>query len=156
MATVPYLGQKSGNKKAVWVCPAAPLPLEESPGSGWVFSYSIHGRFSLAQADLDRGVPKFRSLNADRHSEVILVAEATQNQANHNLPDLNLWNPGWAVYGDVSANDLDQPLDESYADGAGNLSYHHGGFANAVMLDGSAKSIKRGDLKLRNIMARTK
>ncbi len=158
-ATVPYIGQDAATKKAVWVCPDAKLPMVDNPGTAWVFTYSINGRLSSADGDPTDPyyTPQLRRFGVDHSTELILVADATQNPDNNNLPDLALWNPNWAWWGDIEAKDLDLPVGGQYANTMGNLSYHHPGHtANAVMVDGSARGIKEGDLKLRNIMARTK
>ena len=152
--TIPYVGQNTRGK-SVWLCPAAPLPIDSDNtnlyGNSYAFSYAMND--GLASIPNDNTKPQVRTVSITYPSEVILVADATQSAANKNLPAATLYRPQ-LLYSPLSQSKMNDLVPVADCEGYGSLSYHHpNNTCNALMCDGSARGFKRGDVRKKNFVA---
>ncbi len=151
--TIPYLGQNTRGK-TVWLCPSAPLPIDSNNlsmyGNSYAFSYSMNDGLAFTPND---GSARVRTFAVTFPSEVILIADGTQSAAFKNLPAATLYRPT-LVYSPLSRSRMNEVVPLTDCEGYGSLSYHHpGNTCNAVMCDGSARSLKRGEVLKKNFAA---
>ena len=157
--TVPYMGQAAATKRSVWICPDTKYKVPETLSGLRNTTYSIHGALTAPEGNPNDPFysPRPRLSSIPRQSQLILVADGVQESVKKPFPALMIYWPNAVVYVDVKAEDLDKPFAPEEANKYGNLSYHHhGDMCNAVLVDGSARSFKLGDVRLRNICAKDK
>ena len=152
--TIPYVGQNTRGK-SVWLCPAAPLPIDSDNtslyGNSYAFSYAMND--GLASIPNDNSKPQVRTVTITYPSEVILVADATQSASNKNLPAATLYRPQ-LLYSPLSKSRMNDLVPMADCEGYGSLSYQHpNNVCNALMCDGSARGFKRGEVCKKNFVA---
>ena len=145
-----YASAGSQSKKSIFVCPGCTIPVQNAEGSDIAVTYGMNGGL----------MPKGREAVAldevNRASEVILCADVCQNPGNKGWSPFSIENPKPAFGGGrAGSGSLDTPIATSTDADKGNspwIRYRHGDRANVVMVDGSAKTIKKGEILNRNAM----
>lgn len=150
-----YIDAVPRTQKSIFVCPQLNLPVA-------VNTYGIMATTYACNAGLFPGTETSSDglkLNAIyRHAQVILVADAAQQTAYKGGAAFQFINPP-ALFphtGDMS-KDLNSPIpipansDQDNGD-VGYLRYKHNGFVNTLMADGSARSLKKGEVTYGNVI----
>jgi prepilin-type N-terminal cleavage/methylation domain-containing protein/prepilin-type processing-associated H-X9-DG protein len=147
VAIQPYAGSAQ-NKKSVFVCPGCEIPVQNATGSEIAVTYGMHGGL------MPKGQPALRLSDVDRASEVILCADMCQNPGNNGWSPYSIENPAaFKGGGRGGSGSLDTPISTGTDSDKGNspwMRYRHAGSVNVVMCDGSARSIKKGQVLNRN------
>jgi prepilin-type N-terminal cleavage/methylation domain-containing protein/prepilin-type processing-associated H-X9-DG protein len=147
VAIGPYAGEAK-NKKSIFVCPGCEIPVQNATGGEIAITYGVHGGL------MPKGAAAKDLSDVKRASEVILAADTCQNPGNKGWSPYCIENP--AVFtggGRGGTGALDAPISTGTDSDKGNspwMRYRHSGAVNAVMCDGSARTIKKGQVLNRN------
>lgn len=146
-AIAPYAGS-SKSSKSIFVCPGCEVPVQSATGSEVAVTYGMHGGL------MPKGGTPANLADVSRASEVILCADTCQNPGNKGWSPYSIENPPvFRSAGRGGSSALDAPISTGTDADKGNspwMRYRHNGSVNAVMVDGSAKSIKKGQVLNRN------
>lgn len=125
-------------RKSLFVSPLAD-PLTATDNQPYNITYSMHGLLGLEEGDPLRK----KSIQVQRPSEVILIANGYQVESNFNRASSTIYAPG-EIYWEGN----DYPLDRKFPTAAyeGTIAYPNGQAVSAVFVDGHAASIKKGDV----------
>lgn len=138
-----YTGVNTKQKKSIFVCPGCEAPVQ-SGGTGEVaVTYGMHGGL------MPKGGESMELGFIPRASDLILCADMCQNPGNKGWSPYSIENPSVfkSAGGRGGSAALDTPISIGPDKDQGNnawIRYRHNGSANVVMLDGSAKSFKKG------------
>jgi prepilin-type N-terminal cleavage/methylation domain-containing protein/prepilin-type processing-associated H-X9-DG protein len=149
VAIEPYAGSAK-DKRSIFVCPGCEVPVESASGNEIAVTYGMHGGL------MPKGRPALRLSGVQRPSEVILCADMCQNPGNKGWSPYSIENPpAFKGGGRGGSGSLDSPIPTNTDSDKGNsawMRYRHAESVNVVMCDGSAKSIKKGEVLNRNAM----
>jgi len=145
-----YASAGSQSQKSIFVCPGCTVPVQNARGSEVAVTYGMHGGL------MPKGGEAVALDEVNRASEVILCADVCQNPGNKGWSPFSIENPPvFRSGGRGGSGSLDTPISTATDADKGNspwIRYRHGGRANVVMVDGSAKTIKKGEILNRNVM----
>ncbi len=151
LAISPYAGS-SKSQKSIFVCPGCDIPVQAAGEGEVAITYGMHGGLMP-----ENGTPK-NMTEINRASEVILCADVCQDPGNKGWSPFLIENPGeFSATGGGGrgggGGDLNAPISTATDKDDGDnpwLRYRHSESVNVVMCDGSAKSIKKGQVLNRN------
>jgi prepilin-type N-terminal cleavage/methylation domain-containing protein/prepilin-type processing-associated H-X9-DG protein len=141
-----YINTSTKSKKSIFVCPGCEKPVTEGTGNTVAITYGVHS----ALVDSSKNFP----INSiARPSDVILAADVCQDPGNkgwspNRIEDPSVFTDGGGD-GMAMGEDMSTPLAEgpdSDDSKSPSLRYRHQGRVNAVMVDGHAESIKKGEV----------
>ena len=139
-----YMKVDSKRNKSIFVCPGCEVPVQTGTGTEVAVTYGMHGGLMPKG-----GKPMVLSLVKDT-SNLILCADMCQNPANKGWSPYSIENPAeFKGGGRGGGTPSEAPIGIGPDKDTGNnawIRYRHNGYANAVMLDGSARSFKKGEI----------
>ena len=145
-----YASAGNQSKKSIFVCPGCTVPVQNARGSEVAVTYGMHGGL------MPKGGEAVALDEVNRASEVILCADVCQNPGNKGWSPYSIENPpAFRGGGRGGSGSLDTAIALGPDADKGNsawIRYRHGDRANVVMVDGSAKTIKKGEILNRNVM----
>ena len=140
-----YVNTTTKSKKSIFVCPGSEKPVQEGSDSTVAITYGVHS--ALVDPTKD-----FPINSVIRPSDVILAGDVCQDTGNKGWSPNRIEKPNVFTDGGgemAIGEDLSTPLevgqDEDGSKSA-SLRYRHQGRVNAVMVDGHAESIKKGEV----------
>jgi prepilin-type N-terminal cleavage/methylation domain-containing protein/prepilin-type processing-associated H-X9-DG protein len=147
VAIEPYVGEAK-DKRSVFVCPGCEVPVQSASGNEIAVTYGMHGGL------MPKGGQPKKTFEVSRAAEVILCADMCQNPGNKGWSPYSIENPpAFTGGGRGGGGALESPIAVATDADRGNsawMRYRHSGSVNVVMCDGSAKSIKKGEVLNRN------
>ena len=148
LAIEPYAGS-SKSQKSIFVCPGCEIPVQGASVGEVAVTYGMHGGL-MPKSGAAKNIT-----DINRASEVILAADVCQNPGNKGWSPYCIENPAVFTGGGRGGNSgsLDAAIATSTDSDKGNspwMRYRHSGSVNVVMCDGSAKTIKKGQVLNRN------
>jgi prepilin-type processing-associated H-X9-DG protein/prepilin-type N-terminal cleavage/methylation domain-containing protein len=147
LAIVPYVGEAT-DKRSIFVCPGCDVPVQNASANEVAITYGMHGGL------MPKGGEPKRIFEIKRPSEVILCADVCQDPGNNGWSPYSIENPAaFKGGGRGGSGSLDTPISTGTDSDKGNspwMRYRHAGSVNVLMCDGSARSIKKGQVLNRN------
>lgn len=136
----PYVpGESKGHKKQIFICPGA-IKITQNTGGIYRGTYGIN-------AQLTDQIPN----RFTRWPEVILFADTGQCYPG-NGSEVSFWHPMDYQWGSSPGTIADIGADDDTWSSDGWMRYRHNGGVNVVMMDGHSENLKRGTVKLMNLM----
>ena len=151
LAIAPYSGDPK-KRQSIFVCPDCVVPVKDATGNEIAVTYGMHGGL------MPKGGASVRLAAISRPHEVILAADVCQNPGNKGWSPYSIENPAVFKGGGRTGNDgldLEAPITTTVDADTGNnawIRYRHKEKAHAVMCDGHAKAMTKGEILNRNVI----
>jgi prepilin-type N-terminal cleavage/methylation domain-containing protein/prepilin-type processing-associated H-X9-DG protein len=148
-----YMSVPVTQRASIFVCPGTTIPVEESSNpNDVVVTYGMHAGL------MPRGQRAVSLGQIERPSEVILAADMCQDPNNRGWTPNSIEQPSIFVSqsgGRGGSVDLDAFISTATDNDNGNnpwMRYRHNGSVNVVRADGSAGSLKKGEVRNRHVI----